>query len=69
MICGEQDYCAGTCGRLLWVGAEAVVDSAHGFRFGFTKKNRSDMELAHGPVLDDEFLQNGMIAIFIVTVT
>ncbi len=55
------------CGRLPRAAAEAVVDSAHGFRFGFTKK-RSDVELAHGPVLDDNFPQDGTIAIFIVAV-
>jgi hypothetical protein len=33
------------------------------------QKNRSDVELAHDPVLDDGFLQNGTITIFIVTVT
>ncbi len=33
------------------------------------KQKRSDVELAHGPVLDDKFPQDGMIAIFIVTVT
>jgi hypothetical protein len=27
------------------------------------------VELAHGPVLDDNFPQNGMMPIFIVTVT
>jgi hypothetical protein len=57
------------CGRLLRAAAEAVADSAHGFWFGFTKKNCIDVELAHGPVLDDDFPQNGMIAIFIVTLT
>jgi hypothetical protein len=56
------------CGRLPRAAAEAVADGAHGFWFGFTKK-RSDVELAHGPVLDDDFPQDGMIAIFIVAVT
>ncbi len=44
-----------------------MVDGAHGFRFGL-KKNKSDVELAHGPVLYDNFPQNGMMAIFIVTI-
>jgi hypothetical protein len=45
-----------------------MADGAHGFRFGFTKK-KSRVEHAHGPVLDDDFPQDGMIAIFIVAVT
>jgi hypothetical protein len=49
------------------VAAEAVVDGAHGFWLGFTKK-WSNVELAHGPVLDDDFPQNGTIAIFIVNI-
>ena len=32
-------------------------------------KKRSHVELAHGPVLDDDFPQDGMIANFIVAVT
>ncbi len=42
-----------------------MADGAHGFRFGFTKK-RSNVELADGPVLDDDFPQDGTKAIFIV---
>jgi hypothetical protein len=42
--------------------AEAVADGAHGFQFGFPKKKESS-GLAHGPVLDDDFSQDGMIAI------
>jgi hypothetical protein len=57
-----------TCRRLPRAAAEAVVDGANGFQFGFTKK-RSDVELAHGPVLDDNFPQDGMVAIFILAVT
>ncbi len=33
-----------------------------------SQKKRSDIELAHGPVLDDDFPQDGTIAIFIVAV-
>ena len=33
------------------------------------QKKSSDVELAHGPVLDDDFPQDGTIAIFIVAVT
>ncbi len=32
------------------------------------QKKKSDVELAHGPVLDDEFPQDGTIVIFIVAV-
>ncbi len=35
----------------------------------YNNKKRSDVKLAHGPVLDDEFPQDGTIAIFIVAVT
>jgi hypothetical protein len=35
----------------------------------FKKKKRIDMELTHGPVLDDDFPQDGTIAIFILAVT
>ncbi len=33
------------------------------------QKKRIDIELAHSPVLDDNFPQDGMIAFFLVAVT
>jgi hypothetical protein len=49
-------------GRLPRAAAEAMVDNAHGFQFGFTKKNRRDVEFAHILVLDGDFPQKGTIA-------
>ena len=33
------------------------------------QKKKESSRLAHGPVLDDDFPQDGMIAIFLVAVT
>jgi hypothetical protein len=37
------------------VAAEAMADNAHGFQFGFIKKNKGEVELAHILILDGNF--------------